>query len=232
MSEWNSMTYEGKDNVLRVVQREADGMFAMAESPEVWETQTAAAKWQVRDIIGHLVDTTEAYFVAFDAARGNGEVADAYGLPGMAERANAQAQAFREVEQEELLNRLSTDQEKMMGMLRGLTEDEWSNLMVPHFYMGPLPSFFYPAFQLMDYGCIPGTSARGSGGPTVSRATLPTCSSRSCSSCGSTRPPPRTPAIPSTRGSRLRPGRTPPTTWFGSGLTGSRTRWATCKACR
>ena len=24
--------------------------------------------------------------------------------------------------------------------------------MVPHYYMGPLPAFFYPAFQLMDYG--------------------------------------------------------------------------------
>ena len=24
--------------------------------------------------------------------------------------------------------------------------------MVPHFYMGPVPAFFYPAFQLMDYG--------------------------------------------------------------------------------
>lgn len=152
MSEWNSMTYEGKDNVLRVVQREADGMFAMAESPEVWETQTAAAKWQVRDVIAHIVDTTEAYFVAFDVARGNGEVGDAYGLPGMAERVNAQAQSLRAVPQEELLARLRTDQEKMMGMLQALTEDEWSNLMVPHFYMGLLPSFFYPAFQLMDYG--------------------------------------------------------------------------------
>jgi uncharacterized protein (TIGR03083 family) len=152
MSEWNSMTYEGKDNVLRVVRREAEGMFSMAQNPDVWETQTAAARWHVRDIIGHLVDTTEAYFVAFDAARGNGEVAEAYGLPGMAERANAQAQAFREVGQEELLTRLRNDFEKMMGMLEALSEDEWSNLMVPHFYMGPLPSFFYPAFQLMDYG--------------------------------------------------------------------------------
>ena len=24
-----------------------------------------------------------------------------------------------------------------------LTEDDWTNLLVPHFYMGPLPSFFY-----------------------------------------------------------------------------------------
>ena len=40
----------------------------------------------------------------------------------------------------------------MMGIFEGLTEDDWSNLIVPHFYMGPLPAFFYPAFQLMDYG--------------------------------------------------------------------------------
>ena len=25
-------------------------------------------------------------------------------------------------------------------------------MTVPHFYMGPVPAFFYPAFQLMDYG--------------------------------------------------------------------------------
>ena len=24
--------------------------------------------------------------------------------------------------------------------------------MAPHFYMGPVPAFFDPAFQLMDYG--------------------------------------------------------------------------------
>jgi hypothetical protein len=40
----------------------------------------------------------------------------------------------------------------MMEIFDALTEDDWSNLMVPHFYMGPLPAFFFPAFQLMDYG--------------------------------------------------------------------------------
>ncbi len=40
----------------------------------------------------------------------------------------------------------------MMGILEGLSEDDWTDLIVPHFYMGPLPAFFYPAFQLMDYG--------------------------------------------------------------------------------
>ena len=33
MSEWNAMTFEGKDTSSRVVKREAEGMFAMAEQP-------------------------------------------------------------------------------------------------------------------------------------------------------------------------------------------------------
>ena len=39
-----------------------------------------------------------------------------------------------------------------MGIFEALGAEEWGGLMVPHFYMGPLPAFFYPAFQLMDYG--------------------------------------------------------------------------------
>jgi hypothetical protein len=40
----------------------------------------------------------------------------------------------------------------MMEICEGLTADEWGGLMVGHKYMGPLPTFIYPAFQLMDYG--------------------------------------------------------------------------------
>lgn len=40
----------------------------------------------------------------------------------------------------------------MMETFDALTDEDCGNLMVPHFYMGPLPAFFYPAFQLMDYG--------------------------------------------------------------------------------
>jgi uncharacterized protein (TIGR03083 family) len=151
-NEWNAMTYEGKDNILHVVRREAAQMMSLASEPGVWEQQTASEKWQVRDVVGHLVDTTEAYFVSFDAARGKGEAGDAYGLPGMAERVNEKAQAFRDLSQEEMLSRLKDDFDTFYGIMDGLTEGEWGNLIVPHFYMGPLPAFFYPAFQLMDYG--------------------------------------------------------------------------------
>jgi len=152
VGEWNAMTYEGKDNLLRVVRREAEGMFAMAEEPGVWEAPTTSTGWQVRDVIGHLVDVTEAYFEAFDAARGGPAVPEAYGLTGMGARLNEKARAFRTVSQSELMDRVRSDFEKMMGIEEALTEEEWGGLTVSHFYMGPLPAFFYPAFQLMDYG--------------------------------------------------------------------------------
>ena len=81
---WNAMTYEGKDTVLRVVRDQAAGFFALAQEPETWTAQTACPEWEVRDIVGHIVDTTEGYFPAFDAARSRSEIAAAYGLIGMA----------------------------------------------------------------------------------------------------------------------------------------------------
>jgi uncharacterized protein (TIGR03083 family) len=152
MSSWNPMTYESKETILRVVQHEAQGFLELARDPATWEAQTPCAEWTVRDIVGHLVDTTESYFVAFDAARSHTEVAAAYGLPGMAERANTQAQAFRDEPQAAMLERLEGDFHKMMEIFEALGPDEWGGLNVSHFYMGPLPAYFYPAFQLMDYG--------------------------------------------------------------------------------
>ncbi len=69
MSEWNAMTYEGKDTILRVVRAEAERMFALAERPGAWEAPTACESWKVKDVIGHVVDTTEGYFKAFEMAR-------------------------------------------------------------------------------------------------------------------------------------------------------------------
>jgi uncharacterized protein (TIGR03083 family) len=152
MSGWNAMTYEGRDNLLRVVRQQAQGFFDLVSAPGAWEQRTACANWQVRDIVGHLVDTTESYFPAFDAARSKTEVAPAYGLPDMATRVDTQARALRSVPQAELVERLESDYAKMTDILQGLGPQDWTALMVPHFYMGPLPAFFYPAFQLIDYG--------------------------------------------------------------------------------
>jgi uncharacterized protein (TIGR03083 family) len=152
MSAWNAMTYEGRDNMLRVVRQEASQFFELASAKDAWEQRTACSNWQVRDLVGHLVDTTESYFSGFEAARTGAEVPPAYGLPGMASRADTQATALRSIPQSELLSRARDDFATMNDILEGLGPEDWAGLIVPHFYMGPLPAFFYPAFQLMDYG--------------------------------------------------------------------------------
>jgi uncharacterized protein (TIGR03083 family) len=146
------MSYEAKDTILGVVRQEAEQFFAMVDRDDVWEAPTGAGHWQVRDVVGHIVDTTEAYFVAFDAARRHSDVDPAWGLPGMAVRVDSQAQGFRGESRSALVERLRGDLDTMMQTFDALTEDDWNNLLVAHFYMGPLPAFFYPAFQLMDYG--------------------------------------------------------------------------------
>ena len=140
MSAWNAMTYEGKDTILRVVREEAERMFAMAEAPGAWEAPTACSDWQVRDIIGHLVDTTEGYFKSFETAQAGGS-GEAHGLPVMHELAGDGGRAFRGVPQAE-----------MMGILEPLTAEEWGGMIIPHAYMGPVPAFVYAGGQLMDYG--------------------------------------------------------------------------------
>ena len=59
---WNAMTYEGKDTVLGVVRNQSEGFFKLAEVPETWTARTACPEWDVRDVVGHIVDTTETYF--------------------------------------------------------------------------------------------------------------------------------------------------------------------------
>jgi uncharacterized protein (TIGR03083 family) len=163
MTEWNAMTYEGKDTILRVVRREADEMFALAEQPGAWEAPTACESWKVKDVIGHIVDTTEGYFQAFDTARAGADAPAPHGLVAMHERAGRTAQAFGELSQQEMLSRARADLDKMMGILEPLTADEWTGMMVSHAYMGPVPAFVYAGGQLMDYGVHTWDIRQGSG---------------------------------------------------------------------
>jgi uncharacterized protein (TIGR03083 family) len=148
---WNFMDPASRENIDRVWRRESEAMFALASDPAAWEAPTGAGHWQVRDVVGHLVDTTEAYFRSFDAARGDGTVPDALGLVDMAKHVDEGALALRDVPQDELVGRLRAARERMLGIAAELTEQEWAGLMVPHKYMGPLPAAFYPIFQVVDY---------------------------------------------------------------------------------
>jgi len=162
MNDWDATSYAAKENLLRVLRREADALFEMAENGP-WTSKTACTEWETRDIVGHLIDVTESYFVAFDAARSGSAVADPLGLRVMQESLDAGAKEHRGLTQSEAVERLRADFAKMMEISEALGPEEWGGLMVPHKYMGPLPAFFYPWFQLVDYGVHGWDIRQGSG---------------------------------------------------------------------
>ncbi len=152
MPEWDATTYEAKDNLLGVVRREAERFFALVQVPGAWEAPTACLQWQVRDLVGHLIDVTESDITGFDVARGGQDHPDALGTRAMQTMLNESARIHRALGQAEAVERLHGDFAKLTEMCEALGPDEWGGLVVPHKYMGPLPAFFYPVFQLMDYG--------------------------------------------------------------------------------
>jgi len=162
---WNFMDFASKDNLLEAIQRESAGMFALAEDPESWTAPTGAGDWEVRDVFGHLIDTTETYFVGLEAARGNGEPPPSVVLHEMAVYANEGARQFRNLARDAALERLSVALGKMTEIEEALTGEEWGGTQIPHKYMGPLPAFFYPAFQLVDYTVHSWDIREGTGQP-------------------------------------------------------------------
>ena len=151
MSPVNSMDYSGKDTVLDVVRKESDDFFKLVDDPKNWDVQTRCTEWEVRDMVGHMIDVTEGYLSRWDSARKK-ETRDTAGLLVMGQSLNIEAQSYRKLPREEAIKRLKTDYKKMMDIFEKLTPDEWNNFMVMHPYMGALPTFFYPAFHVMDYG--------------------------------------------------------------------------------
>ena len=151
MSPVNSMDYSGKDTVLDVIRAESDDFFRIVDDPKNWNVQTRCTEWEVRDIVGHMIDVTEGYLSRWEKAR-NKEPIDTAGLLVMGESLNKHAQAFRSLSREEAISRLKKNYNKMMDIFEKLTPEEWNNFLVTHPYMGQLPTFFYPAFHVMDYG--------------------------------------------------------------------------------
>jgi uncharacterized protein (TIGR03083 family) len=151
-AEWDATRFSSKENLLRIVQKEAQDFFALAETPENWKMPTTAGHWQVCDIVAHLVDTTEGYIQRFDKTRGGGTAEGISPLSEMARNADKFAQELRNIPREELLARLHTAFQTAMSMFDEVGDQDWDSLMVVHAYMGPLPAFFYPIAQLMDYG--------------------------------------------------------------------------------
>jgi uncharacterized protein (TIGR03083 family) len=149
-AQWDATNHASRDNLLRVVNNEAESVFELAGSN--WGAATKSGHWEVRDIIGHLVDVTEGYLNRFSTTR-QGGVAEAIApLTDMAKFADERALEYRSVSQQELIGRLKGGYEEVIKVFMDLSPEDWTGFTVTHGYMGPLPAFIYPVFQLMDYG--------------------------------------------------------------------------------
>jgi uncharacterized protein (TIGR03083 family) len=148
----NPMVYSSKDLVLDVVRTERAKFYEVIDNPDNWYVDTRCEGWQVRDLVGHMIDVTEGYLSRWDIADKGEEAPEALGWVVMSTELNKGALAFRELSREDAIARLKKASDELMRRFEALDEDAWNNFMIAHVFSGPLPAFCYPAFQIMDYG--------------------------------------------------------------------------------
>jgi uncharacterized protein (TIGR03083 family) len=148
----NPMAYSSKDVVLDVVRTERGNFYDVIDRPENWLVDTRCEGWQVRDLVGHMIDVTESYLARWDIARKGEDAPAPLGWAAMADALNKGALAFRSLPRDKAIARLKGDSDELMSTFDDLTEDEWSGFNVAHVFTGAIPAFCYPAFQIMDYG--------------------------------------------------------------------------------
>src|SRR5215470_13639872 len=111
----NPMDYSGKDTVIDVVRTERAKFYNIVDDPDNWYVQTRCSEWEVRDLVGHMIDVTEGYLSRWDIAR-KGEAADALGWQVMSDQLNEHAQAFRSLPRAEAIARLKADSDTMLAI--------------------------------------------------------------------------------------------------------------------
>jgi uncharacterized protein (TIGR03083 family) len=137
---WDFRDPASKPRVLEAVQLNADDVFAVIAPAERWNAPTACAGWEVRDMVGHLVDAIESYLAGFAHARDGTPPPEPIGAAGMAVATDRAARAFRDQPRDELVERLITRHDELMHELAALSDADWSQLFVHDKYLGPLPA--------------------------------------------------------------------------------------------
>jgi uncharacterized protein (TIGR03083 family) len=148
---WDFQNPASKDRLLTVLGAEIDAMFELVADPARWHTPTACPGWEVRDMVGHLMDATDGYLTAFDMAHTGTAAPDPVGLAGMAAATDRAARAFRSVPRDELVTRLRDGTRRLIQEFETLSDADWSGLIVPDPYLGPLPAMIIAAGLLGGY---------------------------------------------------------------------------------
>jgi uncharacterized protein (TIGR03083 family) len=145
--------YAGKETLLRLIRQEYQSSLEMLTScsDEEWNAQTPCDMWQVRDLAGHLLDASFSYLGYFKQGEHGWPTEEPRGMLAYGDALGKSALAFRDVYRWELLGRLDACNELLFDYFDRLGEADWMGRLIPHKWVGPVPSFMMATFQLMDY---------------------------------------------------------------------------------
>src|SRR5947199_8154713 len=90
----NPMSAEGKDTVMTVMRRDRDNFTRLVSDAKNWNVDTRCTGWEVRELVGHVIDVMEGYFKNWEAAVA-GKDGTARGPPGRGEARNDPAPEVR-----------------------------------------------------------------------------------------------------------------------------------------
>lgn len=161
---WNFLEVASKGRIIQTLTRQASALFELADDPAHWQVATACEGWELRDMIGHLVDAIESSLTGFALARSGGDSPPPIGMAGMAKASDEAARAFREVPREELLARLRSKTDDFVRELGSLSDAEWSSFLVRDPYLGPLPAMVVAIGMLGGYAVHGWDVRQGLGG--------------------------------------------------------------------
>jgi uncharacterized protein (TIGR03083 family) len=162
---WNFLDAASKGRIIETLDQQVSAFFELTDDPAHWHVDTACEGWQVRDMVGHLVDAIESSVTGFALARSGGDAPSPVGVAGMAKASDDAARAFRTTPRDELLARLRSKTDDFVRELDSLSEHEWSNLFVRDAYMGPLPAMVVAIGTLGGYAVHGWDVRQGLGAP-------------------------------------------------------------------
>ena len=81
---WNFLEAASKGRIIETLAGQASALFELADDPAHWQVATACEGWELRDMIGHLVDAIESSLTGFALARSGGDAPPPIGMAGMA----------------------------------------------------------------------------------------------------------------------------------------------------
>jgi len=158
---------DGKAHLLSLLRQEYRDLLTIATSldDKQWAATSPCEEWEVRDVVGHLVDVAESYLGYFTLAEKGWDVGDPLGWGAYPKALSASAQSYRRLPRLELLARLEGLSEPLFAKLDALDAEQWTTMLVPHRYGGPLPPFVMAVFQLIDYAVHSWDVRVATGGP-------------------------------------------------------------------